>query len=333
LPWRRLLRGALGLAVLGAGAYAYLRFFGETPLERQVREAATADASYADESLGVRLELPRGWRILQKGSSLVAAPPDARVTLAQGRTATFAFLTVETSPPKVTSLDDYLDRVLSQRKPAEGSPFEESGRTDVSVGGLPGRRAAGAWGKGDDRHQEHTVVWKDGWVYFALTAWAPEASTAAPRALDALVAGFRTNGALDDRVRSAVQMVTREVPILSASGAETLMSRSAARVLEPDQAFRRSIEALCRALVRWKAAEVRELGRLTTAAYAQLPGKDRSRLARYFEKVRANESTSSQEDREASLIMKKAVLHLSAAQQQRFREVCERAIRDSAGTY
>ena len=64
------------------------------------------------------------------------------------------------------------------------------------------------------------------------------------------------------------------------------MAQSEARVLEPDQAFRRSLAALAENIAALTPAEKNELSRLTTATYAGVPWKDRARLADYVERVR-----------------------------------------------
>ena len=127
-----------------------------------------------------------------------------------------------------------------------------------------------------------------------------------------------------------MQKVTEEVPQLSAPAAEVLMGQSEAKLLEPDLAFRRSIEALVRSLPSLSKAETQELSQLTTATYGALASaKDRGRLAAYFERVRGRQATSSQEDREMCQLMKTALLSLPAAHRIRLQAFYERAIRSA----
>jgi hypothetical protein len=328
LTWRPLALVLVGAALLGGVGYlGYAYFLAETPRERQVREASTGERQFSDDSLGVRLDLPRGWLVLRKDSGLVTAPPDARLVFAHGRVGAFGFLTAESAPSGVASLDQYLDRFLGRRKSATPG-LTASGRSDTTVGGLAARQASSAWGADGERFRERAVVWKDGWVYFALACWAPEeAGERATRGTDALLAGFQMKGALDARVREAVAVVTREVPFLSAPAAELLMARSEARVLEPDQAFRRGLEALTRALPAWKPQEVNELGQLTSAIYAGLPARDRGRLASYIGRVRGGQATTPQDDKEMGQLMKAAILRLRAPQRQRLQALYEKAVR------
>ena len=67
-----------------------------------------------------------------------------------------------------------------------------------------------------------------------------------------------------------MQKVTLEVPALTPAAAELLMARSQAKVLEPDQAFRRSFEAVANAWPGWKGPEAQEMARLIAACYATL---------------------------------------------------------------
>jgi hypothetical protein len=328
--WVALTVLAIAVALAGAAA-AYRLLLFETPAQRRVREASTGERRVSDESLGLRLDVPSGWFLLKKDQSLFPAPPDARLVAAQPRAGVFAFLTAESGPTGIGSLDQYVDRVLGQRRKAVGA-FSEYGRADTRVSNLSARQASSTWTADGVRYSERTVVWKDGWVYFALSCWAPESAAATgARPIDDLVAAFHSDGQLDGRLRQAVQAVTTDVPVLNASAAELLMSRSSASVLEPDQAFRRGLEALAHAIPAWKGADLRDIGTLTSATYAVLPGRDRGRLASYINAVRAGKATTPQEDKEMCQMMKGAVLRLTPARRVRLQALYEQAIRVSAG--
>jgi hypothetical protein len=135
-----------------------------------------------------------------------------------------------------------------------------------------------------------------------------------------------TSGKLAANLQAAVQKVTLEVPALTAAAAEMLMARSEARVLEPDQAFRRSFDALAQALPTWKAGEAQEMARLISACYATLSARERSLLAAYVEKVQKHQMTSPQEDRDMGQLMKAAVLRLPAAKRERLQALYQRAV-------
>ncbi|MFI5183865.1 MAG: hypothetical protein ACHQNV_05670 [Vicinamibacteria bacterium] len=136
-----------------------------------------------------------------------------------------------------------------------------------------------------------------------------------------------TPNPLDALVRQAVQTATAEVPVLTPAAAQLLMERSQAGVLEPNELFRRSLEALTRAQPSWSAAEVRDVGQITSALYANLSGRDRTRLAAYIDRVRGRRVTTAQDDREMCGLMKSAVLHLPPAMRQRLQALYEKAVR------
>ena len=131
-------------------------------------------------------------------------------------------------------------------------------------------------------------------------------------------------------MRRAVETATTEVPVLTPAAAQLLMERSQARILEPDQLFRRSLEALTRAQPSWSAAEVRDVGQITNTLYANLSGHDRVRLAAYIDRVRGRRATTPQEDHEMCGVMKSAVLHLPAIMRQRLQALYEKAVRAAA---
>jgi hypothetical protein len=320
-------RAALALLpILGGGfAFAYFAYSPETAERAQVRLSTTPDRHFADDSLGVSMDVPRGWVILQTGNSLVAAPPEARVTLAHPRSGGFAFLTAESSPAGIASVDQYLDRVWATRQKVRPS-LKQTGRADLNVGNQPAKRLSGSFEAEGTKFQESTTVWRDGWVYFSLVSWLPEGAPRAARDLEALFQGVSTQGVFATRLQSALVNVTMEVPQLTPAAAEMLMGSSEAKVLEPDQAFRRSIEALSRALPTLSRKDSQELGQITSATYAALVPRERSALLAYVARVRDRQSTTSAQDKDAGRIMKSAVLRLSPARRTRLQEIYEQAI-------
>jgi hypothetical protein len=329
LEWPRM---ALCLAPILAGAYGAFHFgyAPETSAQRAVRAAAIPDRRLADASLGLSFEVPRGWVILKKDNTIVKAPADARVVVAQPRSGGFGYLVAESSPRAIANLDQYLDRLLAERRKAVPS-LKELGRADAMVGPVSGRKSVGTWDDAGVKQHDMAVAWRDGWVYFGLVSWIPDEGTEPQKVLDALVPAFSTQGVLAERLQQAVQRVTLEVPQLTAPAAEALMGQSAAKVLEPDQAFRRSIEALVRALPTLTKAETQELTEITSATYGTLAARDRARLLAYMDRVRSGQSTTPQEDREMSSLTKMAVLKLPNARRLRLQALYAKAIAATVG--
>jgi hypothetical protein len=231
-------------------------------------------------------------------------------------------------PARQAAFDQYLNRVVNSRSKTTPSLKEES-RSDVVVGELSARKSVASWDDTGIRQHDTSVVWRDGWVYFGLAAWAPAEGAARPQMLDRLAEGVRTQGVFAARLQSAVQVVTRDVPQLTAPAAEMLMSQSEAKVLEPDQAFRRSLDALSRAIPTFSKAETADLSQITSATYGALPWKDRGRLAAYVDRVRNRESTTPGEDKEMGQLMKAAVMQLPPMRRLRLQALYEKAIRGS----
>jgi hypothetical protein len=330
LAWPKAILAVLVVLAGGTGL-VYFCYAPETEARHQVLDWIAPDRGFTDDALGVSFRLPPGWRILKKDNPLVAAPPEAKLTLAQPRLGGFGFFLEESSPSGVASLDQYLNRLQATRRRTLPS-LREASRSDVAVGRLSGRRSAGSWDKEGVRYREEAAVWKDGWVYFALVEWLPEAgSSPADHELDALLAGFSTNGVLAEKLQQAVQNVTLAVPHLSSTAAEMLMAQSQARVLEPDQAFRRALDAAARALPTWSKDDTQDFAQITAATYAALSAPERNRLAAYVDRVRARQLTSPEDDREMSRLMKAAVLRLPPAKRERLQALYEQAIRSAPG--
>jgi hypothetical protein len=319
---------ALALLPVLAGGYGVWRFgrAPETESGRRVRDWVSTESRFTDGALGLTLDVPEGWVALKPGNPLVAAPPEARLTLAQPRQGGFGFLVTEPAPRGVATAEQYLDHVISRRG-AERPGYEPGPRANALVGAIAGRRGEASWPDGVGRQREVTVAGLDGWMGFALVAWMPEATAARPDGLDALARGLAARGLLALRLRSAVEAAVAGVPHLSGPAAEQLMSQTEARVLEPEQAFRRSLAALARLLPSLSKAETRELAGLTAATYATVPWAERTRLASYVERVRKGDTTRPEEDAEMAAVMKAAEDKLTPARRLRLQAYYEKAIR------
>jgi hypothetical protein len=322
-------RAAASLLVVlaGAGAAGYFAYAPETDDQKRVREAVGPERGWSDPSLGVTLALPAGWHVLKKDNPVFTQPAEAKVAFAHPRLEAFGYLEADSSPAGIDGVDAWLDSVLAERKKGVAS-FKEEARAEAAVGTLVGRRATASWSSAGARYSEQVTAWKDGWVYYALVAWAPEGTGAAD--LEALASGASSRGDLATRLQQAVQAATLEVPVLTPAAAELLMARSEAKMLEPDQAFRRSFDAVASALSAWNRNDSQELGKLIASCYQGLTGRDRTRLAAYVEKVRAHQLTSPQEDREMQQLMKSAVLRLPAGRRLRLQALFERAVQEAA---
>jgi hypothetical protein len=324
LGWVGVLLAVLPMA---AGAYGVYRF-GRAPESEEakaIRSWSSPDRRVTDNSVGLSLDLPEGWVALKPGNPLVAAPEGAVATIAQPRLGGYGYLTAEPAPRGVATPDQYLDHLMVRRR-ADQPTLVEQGRATTILGTQTGRRLDAIWSDGNAAQRDVTVVAQDGWMSFALVAWMPETSASRPGGLEPLAGALHVRGLLAPRLAAAVQAAVDDVPHLNAPAAEQLMAQTEARVLEPDQAFRRSVVALAELLPALSKAETRELSRLTRATYATVPWKNRRRLADYIERVRRGDTTDPAVDREMAELMKAAELKLSPDQRHRLQEYYERAI-------
>jgi hypothetical protein len=324
LGWAGLAVGLLPVLLGAVGAFRLGRS-PEDESSRAARQWTSPQRRFTEDALGLSLDLPEGWVALQAGNPLVSAPAAARVTLAQPRHGGFGYVLVEPAPRGVANADQYLDLVVERRR-GERPGFQAGDRSSALVGSLTGRRLDAGWAEGGTRHRETIVAGLDGWMGFALVAWMPEGAASRPDGLDPLARGLAARGLLAVRLRSAVDAAVAAVPHLSPAAAEQLMSQTEARVLEPEQAFRRSLAALAQLLPALSKAETRELSALTSATYASVPWKDRARLASYVERVRRGDTTPPEEDREMADLMKAAEDALAPARRLRLQAYYEKAI-------
>jgi MFS family permease len=321
--------GQLLLAILavlaGAAGVGYFGFVPEDPRDRAIREWTSGEGRWADDNLGVTLNLPPGWRILRAGNPLLGAPA-ARVTLAHPLSSTVAWLRVDPAPRDVLAPDDQIDRVLQARRAARPSQ-RELGRSDVLVGGLAGRRADTASETAEGRFRDFTVVWKDGGTYFTLEASAPEAQAAiASREVEALLRGVSSSGKLAERLRAAVQAVAEELPHLTPRSAEILMVQGGGAAAEPAAVFRQSCEWIAKGRSSLPPGDAEEMATIAGMLKEALSPEDWVRLTAYVERVQAGQATSPEEDRLLSQIAKGAVLKLTETNRVRLQALCEKAV-------
>jgi hypothetical protein len=317
----------LALVPTIAGGYGVVRFLRSpaTAEEGGVQAWAAPDRRFVDDQMGLTLDLPEGWVALKPGNPLLKAPEAARLLLAQPRHGGFGYLVTEPAPRGVATPDQYLDHLVADRT-AEHRGFQAGPRANALVGSLSGRRLDATWPGPDGRQREVVIAGLDGWMGFALVAWMPDAAASRPDGLEALTRGLAARGLLAASLSKAVDAVVAEVPHLTASAAEQLMAQTEARVLDPDQAFRRSIAALARLLPSLSPAETRELTGLTTATYSGVPWADRSRLASYVERVRRGDTTRVEEDKDMMSLMKAAEERLTPVRRNRLQAYYEKAI-------
>ena len=306
-------------ALLWTSAWWYPLLVG-SPEVRRVRAATTSERRYVDDTLGLRMELPRSWSILRPDHGFFTPLASARLSLAEPSAGAFGMLAVETPARGYPTLDAFLDRVLEERRRAE--PLLNPLRREDAPGGA--RRLVATRRSGDSTIESVITVWKDGWVYYALLVWGP--AEHAGQAAEDLRQGMTLQGRMAPRLRQAIETVTTEVPLLTPAAAEMLMGQSQAQALEPAEAFRRTYLLAGRALPQLSAAEQREMGALSTELYARVPSGDRARLGPYLDRVRDGRETDPALDAQMSRVVKTAVAKLPAARRQRLQALFEKAI-------
>ncbi len=316
------------LFVLGGAAMAVR--FGYAPEgagASAVRAWTTPDRTFTDEAAGLKLELPPGWFALRQGNPVVGAPENVRLTLAHPRQGALAWLVTEPAPQGVGTAEAYLELLVAKRR-KERPGYEAARSLGQTAGALPLRRVSASWRDGEVRQREIIAAGLDGWMAFALVAWMPEAAANRSNALDSLANALVARGVFEARLRQSVEACLTAIPHLTTAAAQQLMARSEARVLEPEQAFHRSLAALAKRSATFTKAEAAELGRLTAAIYAGVPWAERSRMASYIERLRRDELTAVEEDRAMARLFQAAEQRLAPTQLLRLQAYYDKSILD-----
>lgn len=324
VEWRRYARAAAMIAIpllllYLAAPFVVPLLFG-TAEERRVKAATAPEKRFSD--VGMTLDVPPRWSLLKRDHTLFTLPAHARVSLAEPKAAAFAVLAVETPPRAYPSLDAWLDRVVEDRRNAEPG-LRVVRREDAEE---KARRLIAARLAGDTVVEEVVTAWRDGFTYYALLVWGPEASARAAHASDEIRRGITVTGRQGEQVRQGVTAITADVPLLTEQAAETLVGHSQAGALEPAEAFRRTWLFAGRGLSALTAAEQQEMGALSTELYSKLPAADRARLGAYLDRVRAGHATEPAQDLEMSRLVKAAFARLRPPRRERLQGLFERAI-------
>ena len=316
------------LAVYGLGGFV-LEAAGwrvvEGRLQAEIADWAAPEQAYEDTALGLRLTLPEGWTLLKEGNPFVPGGA-ARASLAHPKSTALVSLTVEDLRSGPTSADGYLERLLKERQEREGS-MKDVGREDATVGRVPGRRLLTTWRKEGRTYRGITLAWLDGWRYFALSGWSPEArSEEARHSFAALESGIAFTPVLSTRLGELHATVAADSPHLSRSAVEAVLGKYPGKDLSSGEIFRLGHYWAVKGLEGMSPAETQEMGDLTAALFGGIPGRERARLGEYLEKVRFGRPTSAKEDGEMCGIMRVGTQKLPAASRERLQALLEKAI-------
>jgi hypothetical protein len=331
-PERRSLGLLLGVAAALLAVGAAVGFVLLAPrLEKEragerTRADALPDRRFADESVGLALDLPEGWLLLKPDSTLFLAP-EARARLAQPDTGAYAAVVVESLPPGVLGLDSFIDRVVEARRPLV-SDYREVGRAEATVsGGRHARRLQASWIEGGVEQRVTLVAAQDAWAYVALGAWGPAKTGAqGQEALDALAKGLQLSGALGARVAQTAEALQVELPELSRASLELILRDCLGRGRPPEEAAEAAVRAVSQGLPALHAEEAQELQQIYALVYDPMAEADRQRLAAWQREVRAGRPVVPDEAQALRLMLRDALLAVPEESRLRLQGLNEKAI-------
>jgi len=295
------LRIVIPLVLLGVvlgGAYVWWK--GGQPArdlqraEAEIRGFGLPDRSFADEALGLRLELPEGWIALRPDSPFFHAPT-AKLRVAHPRLRAFGRLSVQTGGRGPRSLEASLDRALDDwRLFAPG--LQEQGRSDASVSSTPARKATVTWSTEGQEMRGTALVWRDGWNDLEFLVWGPAASGAEVNpATDALVSHLQMAGVAATRIRAAADALGPAIPELSRASVEALVEERLAVGQPTEDLPQASIRVVSRGLRALSSQESQEMGQIYAQVYKPIKEKERARLAAWLGQVRSGTAVAPEE--------------------------------------
>ncbi|HET9316247.1 MAG TPA: hypothetical protein VFQ51_11705 [Vicinamibacteria bacterium] len=322
IPWMAVAAVA-GLAVLGGGAYYFLAPSAE---EKAIRGFAQPGNRVADTGTGVTLEAPASWVVLRKEQNLVSAPADAIAVLAEPKRGAYAYVVAERAS---SAAEAYLEEVITARKAAVPS-LAESGRTDRTLGKTPARQSLSSFESAGKRYQGVAVAAQESGTAFALVGWEPDQG-GQPQEVLRLADALSVTAPKVAGLEEALATAGREVPFLTAAAAKAVMGQSAAQVLEPDETYRRAVMYMSMGIGSLAPKDQRELGDLNRTVYANVPQKERWRLAAYVDRVRNRASTAPADNKKYRELMRDAVTKLPFPKRTRLQQLYEQAVLKGLG--
>lgn len=295
-----------------------------------VERQALPDRRFADPTLGLTLELPRGWLILRPDTQLVRRS-EAKLILAQPAIGAFAALETASRPRLVAGEDVLLDDLVDGWRVYRLN-LQVLERGDLRLAKGQARVLRLSWEEAGEPMSGSAVAFHDGWNYFTLDAWAPARRVAAlASGLQALARGTSTAGTLEGRVEEAVRRVAVEAPELSLTAVRLLVQVRMSAGAPTDDLPEISPRVVSRGLPALSSAETEEMRGIYAQVWGPLPEAERLRLARYLEQVRAGRAVPPEEAQPLRQLVKAGVLSLPGEAQARLQALNEKAIVASLG--
>jgi hypothetical protein len=326
------LRIVVPLLLLGgvvAGGYLWWKS-GQPARDRQraeaeIRRFGLPDRGFADEALGLRLNLPEGWIALRPDSPFFHAPT-AKLRIAHPRLGAFGRLSAQTGARGTRSLEATLDRALEDWR-VFAAGLQEQGRSDTSVSSTPARKASVTWSTEGQENRGTALVWRDGWNDLVLLVWGPGATAAEVNtATDALVSHLQMAGVAAARIRTAADAVGPAIPELSRASVEALVEERLAAGQGTEDLPQGSIRVVSRGLRALSSQEAPEMGQIYAQVYDPMAEADRQRLAGWQREVRAGRKVVSEEAQALRVMLRDALAALPEEARLRLQALNEKAI-------
>ncbi|HET9316909.1 MAG TPA: hypothetical protein VFQ51_15055 [Vicinamibacteria bacterium] len=316
------------LAVYSLGAYAIeigARRAFERDARQKIAEWAAPESAFAEASLGLSLDPPQGWTRLRADSPPVK-DEEGRAGFAHRDTTALAILGLEELRDGPGTPRAHLERVRERHLQRE-QDVQDLGVTATTVGGVEAQKLTVRWRANEQNVRAWFVFWRDGWRYFTLYGWAPEASAdTAAEAFQRLERSVRFTPVLSKDIGDLTRQVADIAPHLSAAAVRALLDRYPNRKLTATEVFRLAHRSSLAGVAGLTPDEVADLSRITAALYAGMSARDRARLGAYQERVRLEKPTTPAEDAEMAQAMRAGTSRLPPESLQRLQELVEKAI-------
>lgn len=317
--------GLIGVGAIGSlGAPLWLSSIERRVFGRELRPLLADEREYTNAASGLSLKAPAGWNLMRGDAGIFKSVP-AKVRLADPDAGTVAFINDETKPPRLLSLDHYLDGVIEAQKEGGLEPRQKD-RSDVTVGKAPARRMSLSWTHDGRPYSGFVSAWLDGPRIFTLFGAAVGSwSASTQERFGALEASLRFSAPVETALSAAQSQLTAECPVFTPD-AVRMIARKIPPASSADTYFRTGWSWAIRGQSEIDTGAAAELRDLMANVFSRMSGAERSRFATYSERLRSGQATTATDDVAAMRILGKAAAALPAADLARLQVIVDTSV-------
>jgi hypothetical protein len=280
---------------------------------QMIRKWSSPSRSFEDAAAGLKLKAPQGWVLLEKGNP-IRNQDQAIATLANTEVISFAQVFREVKTYSAADNVEFLLDTLAKARSSEPE-FQALERVDTRVGAVPARRMKVSWKIEDTIAHGYFTAWQDGDVFYHLYMFGPRViDKKLQTQVDALEKGIAFDAPWSTFLREKAAPTRAACPLLT-ERAILGLARVIPKDSPPELYCREAYRLAFQGQPHMEAGSQEHLRTLMKSFFAAIPKNRLDRFGAYVERLRANQPTSPDEDREMAALAREAVEKLTPQEQ------------------